>query len=451
MSLINDSKKIITEMSSIPLYFLNNRKYFRVLQDQLRSVIDEEIYSKMDSKTARKHKSDMSININYLQKIVNKLQVYNFDVTRTPSTNSDLFDYLSSKIHPDTQMSRGSDLYNASKSTLIKVYLDSKNNIKWKPLPNDRYYLWTDDVVEDNVAKVVVEVIKTIDVIDPNNNRKTGQADLLFMWSKTEFLAIDTTGKIHLEYMKENNGKNLYNFLPFVHINKDSYNILPSTDLDTLNNILQINSILTDANVGNYFHVFPKLVAKNIDATECKFSANADDIIVLNSGEGSDKDPSLDVVSSGLDTTKSTDLAKEIMQALLDAKGLVAKDATSGVSNKSGLSQMIENTDTTEVRKTNIQNFKPAEHELWEISAKMHNYLIDNKINDMPKNAPKKKFNDSFEVDVDFETVNTMIEDQKDLNTTNNTDPNNTDNKDPNNTDNKDQGNNNGDTAKESL
>lgn len=419
MSFLKDNaNKIVSEIKVCPDYFYNNRMYIRVLNDNLKEVLVEEVYSNIKSKTNRRDKASQSININILKKIVNKLsQIYNFEVKRTPSTNQDLFDYYKKIIVPDTQMHRGNRLYNATKSVLMEIYLDSKNNIKWRPISNDKYFLWTDDVIEPNIAKVVVKIIDTI-TYKCMETQNDITADLYFMYTDTEFLAIDSTGKIHEQYMPNRDtldyGKNPFGFLQFVHINQDIENVMPTKDTDTLSTILQINDILTDAKVATYYQANPLVVATNIDVKKSTLNRNPDSVIILNSKAGSTDTPDIKIIPSALQTDSATSLSKEILSMLLDTKGLVVKEGSASV-NKSGLSQMIENTDTTEVRKNQIQDFTPAEEELWEKTARMHNWLIDNKISKLSNKTPKKKFDDNFYVELEFETPSTILEEKKEL------------------------------------
>lgn len=411
---------IIKEITLCDNYFYTNRKYVRVLNDQLHDVINEEVYSKMSTSQGKKDKEAMSIDVNYLKKIVNKLsQLYTFDVERTASTNQELFDYYAKTLRPNTKLQRGTELYNASKSTLMEIYADKKNNLNWRAIANDRYYLYTTDLVDDTTPEYVVKIIETKEYKCEKSN-KTIIADLLFIYSDTEFLAIDTAGKIYDEYMPMNGEEplgwvNVLGFLPFVHVNQDNDNLNPEEDIDTLNTLLQVNSILTDATVANYYQAFPIITATNVDEENANFSRNPNDILILNPPQGSDATPSINVIPSSLDTSKSTALAKQILEMVMDSKGLKV-NSQNAKSNISGFQEMINNSDTTEVRKIQIQDWEPAEEELWEKTAMYHNWLVKNKAALLPRKMPKQLFSEDFYVEVEFDNVDTNVEQQQNLN-----------------------------------
>lgn len=398
---------IIDEMQKCPSYFYNNNLYVRVMEDQLKDVLEEQIFSKMETKNGRKDKIALCTPINYLKKIVNKLNIYTFDTAREVSSDKDLYEYHFNQIKPYAVLQKGCGLYSGSKSVLMEIYVNKKMQLKWRAIPNDRYYLYTTDKIDNTTPEYVVKIIETISY-KCNQTGKLIEADLLYIYSETEFLAVDTAGRIWQEYMP-NGTENPLGFMPFVHVNQDYSNIVPKTDKDTLTVILQCCSILTDANVANFYQAFPRFTATGIDKDKSSFGGNPGDITILNAPEGSDVVPTFSVVPSALDTSKSVDLATKLFQMLMDIKGLKvnSEKASAGVS---GVQELINNSDTTEVRKAYVNDWEPAEEEMWEKTAMYNNWLVKNKAALLPKKWPKKQFSEDFQVIVEFDNVDTNVE-----------------------------------------
>ena len=73
MKLIDNYKDILRDIQDNSEVLKNNEKYIRVLKNNLADVLNEEVYSKMATTEGKAQKKAMSINVNFLQKIVNKL------------------------------------------------------------------------------------------------------------------------------------------------------------------------------------------------------------------------------------------------------------------------------------------------------------------------------------------------------------------------------------------
>ena len=413
-------KDIIEEINLNKDYFHTNSTYFRVLSDQLADVLDEEIYSKMSTPQGRADKQSMSWNANYNKKIVQKLsQIYTFEdsIERNPTSDQELVDYYMKALNPNTQLQRGTEYFNNSKSTLMHITHSKRDMMpRWNPIPNDRYWLYTTDPVDQTSPEYVVLIIKTIKYKDRNRWRTE---DLLFIYSDTEFLAVDTGGKIHDQYMpKGNDGQglgwvNTMGFLPFVHVNKDHWSLMPCADKDTLSSLLQVNSALTDALVANYYQAFPIITATGVDEN-ATFDRNPNSINILNAPQGSNVTPEIKVIPSSLDVMKTINMAGELLGMLMDTKGLKV-NSQNAKSNISGFQELINNADTTEVKKLQIQLWKPAEEELWQKTAQYHNYLVTKMGASLPANFPKTTFSNDFKMEVEFGNVDTNVEQQQNL------------------------------------
>jgi len=132
-------------------------------------------------------------------------------------------------------------------------------------------------------------------------------------------------------------------------------------------------------------------------------------LVQLRGEEGSDVVPEFGELASSLDLNKILELVKFKVEDYMYTKDCpVKKDA---VADKSGLSLMIESTDTLENKKRQINYYKTAEKELWNKIAKYHNWLMKNKPAELDEDTPKKYFDEKrIKVKVEFQLPSVEVE-----------------------------------------
>lgn len=401
------AKDIIVDIKNNKEFFNINSKLFKCIRGDQLSVV-KEAFNKTQSPLARQDKKDLAVSINFIQKIVNKLsQIYSFEVERKSATDQDLVDFYSKNLKLNTTMTNANELFNGMKSCLVEIYLKKDKSLGVRPIPSDKFFVWSDDIVEPNVPEVYVKFVGKI-----NKKKGKGECDLYFLYTDTEFLAVDEDGEVREEYKTENDQNDL-GIAPFVYINRDAYELLPTPNADLLQNVVQICSIMTDANVANYYQSFPIRVLINADIDEkTNIDINPNSVIILNSKMGIDGGtPDFKEVASTLDTSKSINLAKEIIQNLFYCFDLSMDGAAT--ESTSGLALTIKSSDMLENRKKQIEFFIPAEEELWNKLAVIHNNLT--KKNVLNNKIPKKTFSDNFTVEVEFELPSAEVEQQKEM------------------------------------
>lgn len=395
-------KDIIADIKNYDEDFKLNSDIFKCMRgDQLSVLIKQ--FNSVESSLARQNKIDMAISLNYIQKIVSKLsQIYTFEVEREATSNQDLVDYYEEALSINDVMQNANELFNGMKSTLVEIYQKKDNSLAIRPIPSDRFYVWSDDVLEPNLPTVFIKVIGFC----KSMKTKGAKAELFFAYTDEEFLAFDSEGNIRNEYMQSNGGLNVYGVAPFVYINRDVYDLRPTPNKDLLQNVLQVNSILTDANVNNYFQSFPIRILKNVDLESSKIDINVNSVVVLNAKDGTANNPEFTELASSLDTAKSINLAKEILNQMLYTFDIAADGAIT--ESQSGLALTIKASDTLDNRKKQIECFKPAEKELWNKIAKIHNNIVRRNV--VGPKTPKTTFDATFEIAVSFELPSTEVE-----------------------------------------
>lgn len=386
-------ESILNEYKDLASFFTHNAKIHRVYNGDLLGIMEEEAL-KFNSAQPRKDNKDMAIAMNYLPKIVDhKSQLYTFEVERT-SSNQELVNEYIKLLQIDTHMGNANKFYNASKSVLLELYQNKKNNLQLRPLPNNRFFVWTDDVVEPNKPSAYIKIIDTIKVPGVRGG-KPKEVDLLHIYTDGEFMSVTADGKLIQSYKK-----NKWGVAPFVYVNQEAYSLMPTVSRDTLQNIIQINNIMTNANVCSFYQSHPIRVITGMEPPPngASLSINPNDYLFLNAREGSTVNPTIDELASTLDVSKSIALAKEILEQTLYINDISAKDAVK--SDASGISLQLQDTDIVENRKDQIEQFRPAEEELWEKIGIIHGKMVELKI--AGAKTPVGRFNAGFTVEVDF-------------------------------------------------
>jgi hypothetical protein len=406
---------ILQDITQNSDYLRKQNLLFRAFSGNLGPLFEERL-SQMNSSSMINHMRNFKDLPNYFQKAVNKLSgIYSFDVTREWKDNQDIYDYYIENMNPDLVLHRGNSLSNAMQSVLLEIYF-KKGELKLRSIPNDKFWVWTNDSLDPTDPLVYIKIVS--DVNSPDK-RTWNQGVNYYLYTEDEFLSVNNfiskgSKKMKTDIMKE--GENPLGFVPFTYVNYDAYNLIP--EYETAAESLAINPgfNLTSANVATHFQAYPIRTLKNVDKDRSQISINPDDVIILNSEEGSDKDPSLDELASSLDITKVLDLIKFQVTEYFFTKDCPIEDKASG--NKSDMALVISNVDTLENRKKQIEIFKVAEQDLWYKVGLYHNWLIKNKLKDLDEDTPKGEINTkkSNRVNIEFELPSAEAEQVNEVN-----------------------------------
>jgi hypothetical protein len=403
--LTDNAKKIIADITLNHAILRHNSLLFSAFQDNLDPLFEDRLAAIKDPKG----KADFIVHKdlpNYFKKCVQKLsQVYTFDVNRIFSSNPAELEVLLKKVNFNLEMHKANQLCNTTKSCLVELYHNKKTELKMRAIPNDRFWVWTDDTLDPTVPRVYVKMIRDLEVPKELRN-KFFDNKLYYLYTDEEVLEWESIGRSHKEAKP-----NPLGFAPFVYISYDDYNLIPEKNTAAEGLAIGPGFSLTQVNVAAWYQGHPLRVFKNIDKARSTFYAGYDGAIVLNSEEGSGKDPEFSEVPSSLDIGKMLDLIKfKVEDYFYTMNCPIKKDAS---NDKSGLSLMIEGVDTLEARKNQMLYFKPADEAVVKLVAKYHNWLIQNKTADLPKNYPKTSIDEDLDVETEFTLPSTEAEQAK--------------------------------------
>jgi hypothetical protein len=169
----------------------------------------------------------------------------------------------------------------------------------------------------------------------------------------------------------EQDGLNTFGTVPFVYANNSENLVMPELQDDDLEMSLLVPLLLTDLNYATKFQSFSTLYT--IDADDEKLKINPDTIINIKTEEGAES-ASIGSLKPTVDIDKVLSLASSEVSLWLTAKGI--RPGAVGSINKdsfaSGVSKMIDESDTYESRIKQIAEYKIVESEFWDKILKVY-------------------------------------------------------------------------------
>lgn len=374
-----------------------HQKMFDIYEGNLSGHLDNFISRELSPQAARLAKWRKSP-INIQKKIVDKLStIYQQPVNRTiadgTTTDESLLEYYEEGMQMSKVLNTSNEFFNLSRSTLIQPYAH-QGKPRLRAVPNDRFFVYSDDQVDPlNVTNVVIAT----DEIEVDNT----SVQIFHGYSDQEFVIFDSRGEIRRDLMNQAEnpeGINPYGKIPFVYVNRSSNLIMPSADKDFYHMTLLIPALLTDLNFASMFTLFSIMYGIDLDEESLEMSPNA--FWKFKSDPATDKTPSVGTIKNEADVEQVLELVRSQLAFWLETRSIKAgsmgdMDASSFAS---GISKLIDESDTSDDKKNQIVHFRDAEVKLWDlIQTNLHpvwsaNGEVDNKL----------QFSKTSKVEVDF-------------------------------------------------
>lgn len=333
--------------------------------DVLKSTLSKNYYDQIKGRV---------LPINILKRVNDKLsKVYATDVIREDAKNQKFIDDYSKLLKINQSMSVADEYSNLFKGYLLEPYL--YNGVpQLRVIPYDRFLVMSDDKTDPTRMTMVIKFMgerKKKDIFG-----RTSIRNKYYVYTKDEFLAIDSDGEVIGEDMVENNGINPLGRIPFVYGNRSRLCLVPKQDTDILAITKMIPVLLTDLSGALMFSVFSIIYGIDIDQANLVMSPNA--YWDLKSDPKSDKTPSIGTIKPDADIDKALNYIYQVFSLWLESKGVrIGSIGTLNSGNlQSGVSKIIDEMDTFEVRKINIKFFENEEQELWSLLKDMNNYWV---------------------------------------------------------------------------
>lgn len=410
MALQDKIKLIVDEYDKHRNYLKRNNELFDIFEGNLRPYVENIMRSSLSTEYFEQIKHRI-MPINVLRRIIDKLaKVYSTSPIRTTANKQEVLDFYSYNFNVNQVMNSANEFSNLFKGYALEPFLRmNKYSGEMMPslrvLPFDRFFVIGEDLVDPLKPTIFVKLMGKV---------RMGKIEEMsfFAYSDEEFIAFTESGKILNQYMAENEGINVYGKIPFMYGNRSNYNIMPTQDSDILEMAKLISVMLSDLAGMIMFSCFPINYGVDVDATNLKMMPNS--FWSFKSDPQSQKTPSIGTITPSAEVDKVLGFITSTMGAWLETKGIKVGGigSLSGDNFASGISKIIDEMDTFEARKVEIQNFKVEEKELWKLVGVMHNTWVEQGLI-----IGQPQVEDNWEVDTQFDEPTPFIDRRSEVET----------------------------------
>lgn len=363
-----------------------------LIKEDLRQSLSENYFSKIENRI---------VPINILRRVLDKLsKVYSHDPIRkvvVPNTSDEeLLNWYEEKLDINLNGNMADEFSNLFKGFTWEPYLKDDGEPGLRTLPFDRFLVKSDSLTEPTKPDVFIKMMGNKFL---QRGDRLKEVSIRFAYDKDEFVAFTSDGELFPEAMLENDGINPFGVLPQMYSNRSPFSILPMQDTDILPLTKIIPVILTDLSGHVLFSVFSIIWGIDVSSENLTMSPNA--FWSMKSDKDSDKQPQVGTLKPQADIQKVLDYVKNIFSLWLESRGIKVGSLGSidGNNAASGVAKIIDEMDTSEMRKVAMEHFKKDEFNLWQLIKVMHNYWVDHKM--LSENKPR--FSEQFAVQVTFD------------------------------------------------
>jgi len=361
----------------------------------IADLVEERIRSTY-SPSAKKHSLDRLTPVNVIAPMVDKLSIiYESPPTRTTSLTSDqeLLDDMIEELDLDDVMSEANNVYELQDFVAMEPYFYNRK-LKLRVLEPTQFTALSTDLTNPNEADVLIKFMGECNKVGSLRSKTR----LMFIYSDTEFIALDGDGKIRQEYMQDTQGLNPYGVLPVIFIKRERTQLLrdkPNRDLLELG--LNVPLLFTDLSYGikfSAFSVFTINGAKEEDIAGLSYSPNA---IWSFSNEDDSKPVTVNTIKPDIDIPSTLQYIAALTRSIFSSRGIKTTVNEEVELSASGLSKLVSEADVSSAISKSKVRFKAAELSLLWLISKMQNYGADGGLID-----DARKFSESFRPTVEF-------------------------------------------------
>lgn len=380
MALQDDIKPIIEELKSVakPQVKIQSN-LFDIYEGNLKAHVDQWLSTQMSPKSYQMARKRIAP-INVLKKLVDKLsQIYQQAPLRRVADGSEsddmLLEWYDSSFKTNQNMNVANEFFNMARSTLVQPYLHD-GMPKLRAIPNDRFWVWSDDKVDPTNPTHVVTFQGDIGALEMGL-----YSDFkMHVYTDEEYLIVDSRGNVlskEMQALGNFDGENPYGKIPFVYINRSANLLIPPADVDTLCMTLLIPGLLTDLNYASMFSLFSIMYGINLKDENLELAPNA--FWRFMSDPDNEQKPEIGQIKPEADVQETLELIRSQLAFWLNTRSIKAGAIgdMEGSNLASGISKLIDEADTTEERKKQVEYFSNAEEELWDLVFQhMHPYWV---------------------------------------------------------------------------
>jgi hypothetical protein len=370
---------------------------YQMHEGQIRKYVERALKDEIISQQAYNRAIKRIPSINLPKKVTDKLsKVYSQAPIRFTSKQKELMEEFATDLNLNEIMAEANKWSNLNKRCAIELYQEEGVQ-KLRVLPAHKFFVYSDSPKSPNKMTVFCkllgrEIKEMTTVTDRKGRRVTNEddirlVDIIACYTDEEFLIIDSDGTVRADKMEKmgiTDRKNPFGVIPFCYINKSKTELMPYPNQTAADMAVLIPKLLTDLNYAAQFLSHSIFWAKNADLQGIEF--NPDTVVDLGDDSADGASPELGVIRPETDIDGVLKLILTELSMYLSTEGLKSGNVgqVEASSAASGISKIIDESDSTEARKEQMKLFRMVEPEFWMKFAKMQEYWasqakVDNK------------------------------------------------------------------------
>lgn len=396
-----DKELVVKEYEAHKETLAHNHRLIDVYDGNLLHYLEKELRATFSEDTFKSIKARLAP-INLLKKVVQKLSpVYSPPPSRRivgTDQDKEIFDWYVENLNPNKFFRRAARFYSLARSCLVESLIDN-GSPKMRVMRNDGYFVIGDDPVDEERVTHVVKFEKRL--------KGHKQVTVFFVYTDTEFLIFDDDLDEYREEMfliGNPEGVNRLGRLPFSYEKDSEIRLFPRPDSDTFKMTMLIPVILSDLNYATMYQCFSIIYTMNIDSSEFTISPNV--VVEMKQQPGTEGDPSIGQIKPTVDYAGVLQTLQTQVALWLNSRGIRpgAVGAATQENVQNGISKMIDEMDTYEIRRELANTFESLENGFWERLIRVeHPYYVANGL--LP-NEYAKPFSADAYVDITFAPQN---------------------------------------------
>ena len=331
--------------------------------------------------------------VNVLARYVEKLaKVYAYPVKRT-SNYQEWVDAIAQDDALDSAMLMAEEMTYLHKGYLLEPYLNHDLMPSVRVLPYDRFLPISTDPKDPTRMTAVIKFMGKV-------SHKGADVELYHYYNESMFLAFTRNG-VYEDDMIDDNGEiiagNPLGFIPFVYGNRSRSKLIPTPDSDLLQITQMMAILLSDLGGSVMYQCFSIIYGINVKTANLEMSPNA--FWDIKGDAKAETAPTIGTIKPTADVDKVLSYIGNMFTLWLETKGIRIGSTGSldGTQSASGISKIIDEMDTSEVRKRSMKQLRSEETNLWYLMAKMNNYWIES----VPEYRGQK-IGEDFEISIEY-------------------------------------------------
>ncbi len=351
------------------------------------------------------------IPINIVQKIINKLSlVYKTSPMRKSDDgnedDNELVQVYEEGLKINRCMKTANRYFKLHKRSLVEIYLNKFGIPSMRSLKRGSYEVFSSSAIDPQIPDSVMKVLQWH--YDPAQR-------IYEFWTDDDFLITDGNGEPIMEMMNAMgnvSGVNPFGVLPFTYINQSDTDLIPLPDDDLLKVGVAIPLLLSDLSFASKYQAWSMIYTIGVDGD---IPINPNSVINLEYGQDGER-PEINQVKPEVDIDQMLRMVEAVLAFLLSTKSLSAGSIQGKLTTQnaaSGISKMLDESESMEDREDQQQYFIDAEKDIWnKLSKNMIPYWRKNK---MLSGDFNDEFSPDFEISIHFPEVRIIKSEKEQL------------------------------------